>query len=316
MLALVLVGGTTAAFVVTERLKLERSPVTAPRFPRLFSPVCECPQEVARLTLRLRKRDRVDAVVVDRTGNPVRTLVTGEPYRKGAATFSWDGRTDAGKVVPDGRYRLRVHLRGQRRTILLPNTVLVETKPPKAKLLTVSGSVFSPDGNGVNDRVRLVYRANEKGTALLLVDGRPAVVGKARPPGRTGLYWNGRIGGTPAEPGVHSVVIQVRDRAGNLSQPTEAVSIRIRFVELTKDVLAVAPGGLLRFRVVSDALPYAWSLSYDTAHGSELAARPEETRNAVAVRIAKDAKPGRYELRVELVGRDDTAVVIVAKAGS
>ena len=315
MLALALVGGTTAAFVVTERLKLERSPVTAPRFDKVFSPVCECPQSVARLTLRLRKRDRVDTVIVDRQGRPVRTLVTNEPYRSGDVTFRWDGRTNSGEVVPDARYRLRIHLRGARRTIQLPNTVLVDTKPPKLDLLEVSHGAISPDGNRVNDRVRIAYRANEKSGALLLVDGRAVIEGRARPPGRSVLFWRGTIAGAPVDAGVYELSLRVRDLAGNLSLPAGPVPVRIRYIELVKSVLVVPRGGLLRFRVVTDALPYAWSLAYDTRHGQELRMEAEEGRNALAVRIAKDAVPGEYELRVEAAGHADTAVVAVTGAG-
>jgi len=313
VLALALVGGTTAAFVVTEHLKLERSPVTAPRFDRVFSPVCTCPQSVARLTLRLRKRDRVDAVIVDRQGKPVRTLVANEPFRSGDVTFRWDGRTDSGEIVPDARYRLRIHLRRQRRTIQLPNTVLVDTKPPKLTLLEVSRGTISPDGNGVNDRLRIVYRTNEKSGALVLVDGRAVVEGKVRPPGRSALFWRGSIGGAPAEAGVYELSLHVRDVAGNLSLPAGAV-IRIRYIELAESMLAVPKAGLLRFRVVTDALPYAWTLAYDTRHGQELSMETEEGRNAIAVRIAKDAIPGDYELRVEAAGHSDTAVVTITGA--
>lgn len=298
---------------MTEELKLQRSPITAPRFPHVFSPVCGCPQAVARLTLRLRKRDRVDAVVVDRQGKTVRALATDEPHRKGNVTFRWDGRDKAGGIVPDGRYRLRIHLDRQRRTILLPNTVLVDTKPPKAKLLRVSRRTFSPDGNAVNDRIKIVYRANEKASAILLVDGRPVVVGKARPPGRSSLQWSGKIGGQAAEAGVYAISLQVRDRAGNLSEPAAPVSVSIAFIHLTKAAYTVARGGLLRFRVATDALPYSWSFAYMTRHGSVLATRAEESRNALAYRIAKDARPGRYELEVKQGDRTVSAAVIVTR---
>ena len=242
-------------------------------------------------------------------------LVTDELHRKGNATFRWDGRDDAGWVVPDGRYRLRVHLRGLRRTILLPNTVLIDTKPPRARLISVSPRTFSPDGNGVNDRIKVVYRANEKASAILLVDGWPAVLGKARPPGRSALEWSGRIGGQALEAGAYSISLQVRDQAGNLSQAGAPVSVHVAFIHLTMDAYTVARGGLLRFRVATDSLPYSWSLGYMTRHGSVLAAKAEESRNAVAYRIAKDAKPGRYELEVKQGDRSDTAAVIVSRTG-
>lgn len=311
MLALALIGGTAAAFVVTERLKLERSPVTAPRFDKVFSPVCGCPQSVARLTLRLRGADRVDAVIVDRQGKPVRMLVTGEAHPRGDVAFRWDGRANAGEVVPDGRYRLRVHLRHERRTILLPNTVLIDTKPPKLEILDVSRGTISPDGNGVNDQLRIAYRTNEKAGALLFVGDVKAVEGRARPRGRAVLIWRGGIDGTSAQPGAYELSLRVRDIAGNLSAPAGPIPVRVRYIELLESALTVPAGGLLRFRVVTDAIPYAWSLAYGTEHGQELRMEAEERRNARALRIAKDAVPGVYELRVEAAGRSDTAVVTV-----
>lgn len=245
----------------------------------------------------------------------MRTLVTDEPHRRGDVTFRWDGRDETGGVVPDGRYRLRVHLDRQRRSILLPNAVLVDTKPPKAKLLRVSRRTFSPDGNAVSDRIKIVYRANEKTSAILLADGRAVVVGKARPPGRSSLQWSGKIAGQAVEAGVYELSLRVRDRAGNLSGPAPVISVSVAFVHLTKDAYTVVRGGLLRFRVATDALPYSWSLGYTTRHGSVLAAQAEESRNAVAYRIAKDAKPGRYALEVKQGDRSDTAVVIVPGAG-
>src|SRR5687767_8400856 len=96
VLVLVLLGGTAAAFAVTEVLKLERSPITAPRFTKHFSPVCGCEKEEARLSLRLRKADTVDATIVDPGGNTVRTLLEDQRLRRGPVTLEWDGRDDAG----------------------------------------------------------------------------------------------------------------------------------------------------------------------------------------------------------------------------
>ncbi len=44
-------------------------------------------------------------------------------------TFYWDGRTRAGGVAPPGRYKLRVKLLGQERTLVPPG---VDPPPPGA----------------------------------------------------------------------------------------------------------------------------------------------------------------------------------------
>ena len=72
-LALALIAATAAAFAWTESLKLERLPVVGPRFPESFSPVCVCPTETAKLRLRFRVTDTVDADILDAEGEVVRS---------------------------------------------------------------------------------------------------------------------------------------------------------------------------------------------------------------------------------------------------
>ena len=55
LLVIGLLGGATAAFGLTEALKLERSPIAAPDFTKRFSPICRCPEQRAQLIFRLRK---------------------------------------------------------------------------------------------------------------------------------------------------------------------------------------------------------------------------------------------------------------------
>lgn len=309
-LLLVLVGVTVGAFVVTERLKLERSPITAPRFPKEFSPTCDCPTETAKLRVRFRTSDRVDALVVDRTGGAVRTLASDRPVSRGDEVFEWDGRDEAGAVVPDGRYRLQLHLEESRRTFLIPTTVRVDTKAPRVRVLAAAGTTISPDGDGVNDRVRIRYRAGSKARPTLTANGEPVVRGRARPSGRSALQWNGRIDGEPAPPGEYLLELRVRDLAGNESEPVEAATVRVRYVELAADSYVAPVGGLLRFRAVTDAFPFTWALI--RADGSVVKAG-RSTANAVAVRLPKDLPPGTYALLVSRSGFADEAAVLVAR---
>jgi flagellar hook capping protein FlgD len=126
VLVLLLLVAATAAFAVSEALKQERSPVHRPRFTKVFSPTCECAKSTAVLSVKLRTREKIDAIVVDENGDPVRTLATDASRRPGRITFRWDGRDDAGDLVPDGSYRLRMHFRGDGRTIVIPNVIRVD----------------------------------------------------------------------------------------------------------------------------------------------------------------------------------------------
>ena len=72
VLVLGLLGGTAAAFAVTEGLKLEPSPILSPRIAKVFSPACDCPTRVAEIAFRLRKPDNIRVQIV-RGGTVVRT---------------------------------------------------------------------------------------------------------------------------------------------------------------------------------------------------------------------------------------------------
>src|SRR5439155_27278281 len=89
----------------------------------------------------------------------------------GVNSFLWDGRTDAGALAPNGSYLLRVHLAAQRRTILLPNRIVLDTRPPAVLAATASRHLISPDGDGQSDSVKIAYRFSEPAHALLRVRG-------------------------------------------------------------------------------------------------------------------------------------------------
>ena len=126
LLVLALLGGTAAAFAVTEALKLEGWAIARPRATKTFAPDARCGPRKARLSFRLLRSDRIDAVVVDAEGRPVRTLASRVPRPRGRVRLRWDGSRDTGGRAPDGEYRLRVHLARKDRTITLPNVVRLD----------------------------------------------------------------------------------------------------------------------------------------------------------------------------------------------
>ena len=196
------------AFSYTEKVKLTRAPVGVPRFDRWLSPDCDCPQESAELSFLLRKPQRIDVDVVDAGGDRVRVLATGERRPAGRVEYEWDGRGDGGAALPDGADRVRVRLLDDRRTIVIPVAVRVDTTPPR-----VTGVRAAPGSVTVGQAVEIRFRTNEFGTPLVFADGRLAGRGPAGAPGLRRVSW------TPAAPGSYRVAIAVEDRAGNVSEP-------------------------------------------------------------------------------------------------
>lgn len=231
LLVVALLAGTTAAFAVTQALKDERWPVAAPRFDRVFAPTCACPTAAADLTVRLRRADRITAQIVDEDGELVRTLAENRRSPRGDVTFTWDGRTDGGAIAAEGKYRLRLQLRRQERTITVPLAVRVDTTSPRVTLVAAPPPEISPDGDGVRDRVRVVYRSDEPGRAVLSVRGQglaetSVVRGRTKPEGRASVRWDGRVRGRLLPDGEYVLVLRVHDPAGNVSVPLE-VPVRI-----------------------------------------------------------------------------------------
>jgi len=223
VLAVALLVGSVAAFTYTQRLKLERSPVgTARYFDRWLSPECDCPRETTLLTFQLREPERIDATIVDADGDFVRTLLAGSEQGPGRVRTEWDGRNEAGRVVPDGAYRVRVRMRDERRTIVIPVHIHVDTVPPRVRLLGVSSTTLERGG-----KIELEYETNEFGRPLLLVDDEPAAAGGERKPGLKKVVWGARVRRELLPPGIYSVSLIVVDRAGNRSEPTDSTDIAV-----------------------------------------------------------------------------------------
>ncbi len=319
-LALALIAATAAAFAWTESLKLERLPVVGPRFPESFSPVCVCPTETAKLRLRFRVTDTVDADILDAEGEVVRSL--GERrVRPGLVTFEWDGRNDEGQVVPDAPYRLRVELEDKGSTIVVPVQIFVDTVPPNVVAMQTNLLEFSPDGDRRADVVRIAYRADGPAGPLLYVGDQLAF---EKPPRRapSEVRWGGRIDGTILPPGLHRLTLRVRDRAGNLSPEFERTTVELRYITLSSGVFRVRSGGLLTFGVNTDATAWSWRLQRlrgGSLRKVVLKGESSGPRKTIRLRPA-DVPPGRYQLQVSLSGenpenlpRFDAALVVVMR---
>jgi flagellar hook capping protein FlgD len=320
VLALALIAATAAAFAWTESLKLERLPVVGPRFPKSFSPVCVCPTETAKLRLRFRVADTVDADILDADGDVVRSLGK-RRVQPGLVTFEWDGRNDEGRIVPDAPYRLRVELEDKRRTIVVPDRVLVDTVPPEILSMDVGRVAFSPDGDGHADVVGIDYEADGPAAPLLYVGDQLALERKVRR-ARSALIWDGTVDGEVLPPGPYRLTLRVRDPAGNISAPSERDRVELRYITLSAGVFRVRPGSRLTFGVDTDAPKWGWRLQrLRNGKLRRVVLDGESTRTLVSPRLRRGVvAPGRYQLQVYLLGanprdlpRSDTALVVVTR---
>jgi hypothetical protein len=293
LVAAVLVA-TATAFAVSEHLKLEDSPVLGTRVPGLFSP-----RKVDEtIGFRLRREERIRLDVADSSGAIIRHGIGRGVFGQAFHQFAWDGRDDAGRIVPDGTYRFQLRLEDEGRTIEFPSEVRADSTPPTIDELTVRHAVFSPDGDGRADRVDLRYRFSEPAFAILYVDGKPR--GASHGHKQVGTrQWYGR----GAAPGEHRLALAAQDMAGNIAGSSREFTVRLRFVELPKTRYVVR-GHTLRLRVSTDAARLRWRL------GSRGGTVRKQT-----FRIPVPSRSGRYRLTVRANGHSARATVLVRPAG-
>lgn len=293
-----LLAATAAAFALTEGAKTELIPIYQVHVAHQFSPTCGCPTAVAAITFRLRTPDTL-TVWMTRAGQRVRTIVPGRSYPRGPVALAFDGISDAGTTLPDGDYRPVVHLAREHRTIELPSTIVLDTKPPVVHVRHRIYTHISPDGDGHDDVFRVRYRVSEHAHGILLVDGRQ-VEFTYREPLEGVLSWNGKIDGRLARPGNHVLEIAAQDLAGNRSKPFPFAVVTIRYVALGRSRVLVAPRARFSILVLADAPRVRWLFA-----GGRGTARPG------TLRLRAPARPGVYRLYVEASGHAARALVVV-----
>jgi FlgD Ig-like domain len=298
VLVVALLAATAAAFVLTQGLKSQPSPIRGTQVDGVFSPVCACATETASIAFRLREADRVDVEIVD-GDRVVRTIEDGRSYPPGRVSVDWDGRDDAGEVLPEGEYQPRVRLAEAHQTITLPNPIRIDVTPPAVVSAAARPLVISPDGDRRRDSVGVAYRLDEDARGLLYVDGIKRVETRF-PRERDAFRWSGRVDGEPVEQGAYALALRARDPAGNVGDAFRFPPLVVRFVALGRDRIEAVAGTRFAIRVSSDARRVRWTL------GRRSGVAPPGT-----LRIRAPLQKGRYTLTVTANGHAARAAVFV-----
>jgi len=254
-----LLAVTVGAFALTERAKLELSPIYRTHVDKVFSPTCSCPTSAAHIDFALRKSDRLE-VWMERDGKRVRTIVPGRNYRRGEVQLEFDGISDSGTTLSDGVYRPVVHLGRSHRTIRLPNEIALDTRPPVVHVRHRIYTHISPDGDGRHDTFRIRYRLGERGHGILIVDRHTTEFTRGLRTSGT-LSWNGKIDGRLVTPGNHVLEISAQDAAGNRAKPFPFAVVTVRYVSLGRTRILVRPRGRFAVRVLTDSPTISWLLN-------------------------------------------------------
>jgi hypothetical protein len=303
---IVLVGllvATAAAFAVTERLKLTKSPITDTRvFPKAgFSPTCGCNRGKVSIRVKLRHADDLDVRILDASDDEVRSLVSGLHVGRGVSVFRWDGRTNGNVLAADGAYQAEIHLANQHRTIVLPNVIRLDTKAPEIVNVMVNREVFSPDGDAQSDFVRVKYTLSKPAHVNLYLGGKRIL--RTKQHGTSGSFsWFGHGVAGKLPPGSYGLQIGAVDSAGNGTPLAKRarIRVRLRYIALATKRIVVRGGTRFSIGVSTDAKRYTWRLG----NRKSFATGP-------VLRVLASTRRGRYTLTVAERGHLARATVLV-----
>jgi hypothetical protein len=158
-----LVVATLAAFAWAQRVKrdplvLDKVTFVAYPLPRdpdaprkaSFTPNHDCRNDRIRIRFRTTVSDDGIVQIIRPSGHMILTLAREEFLKRyHFHTFFWDGRQRGGGIAPPGRYKLRVKLLGEDRTLVSPGAIHLHRPPPKqhsACTTRARGGGVPPDG--------------------------------------------------------------------------------------------------------------------------------------------------------------------------
>ena len=324
----VLVLATSAAFLVAQRLKRSTPIVEGVHYKRYISPTCGCRTDRVSISFTLRDTGRVSATLVNSAGDDVRTLVDDRRLHRGPHSYEWNGRTDSGTIAPDGKYRLRVTLRDQARSVTATRLLIVDTVPPRPRILAVTPSEILPGAPGSRGRARISYRGKSAQAPLVQVYRtdlpKPTEVTYFTwRRGRKSVTWDGTIDGRPAPDGVYAIAITTYDHAGNKgsfprrlpprrSEAKPGTGVEVRYLTVSGALDPVRAGSVARFQIGPLARRLRWSLG--PVGPGRAVARGSGSGRQLSVRVPSNAPTGLYLLRVVAAGHRAAQPVVVQGA--
>ena len=144
--------------------------------------------------------------------------------------FAWDGRNDAGQIVPDGVYHVQLQLKDEDRTIEFPSTVRVDSTPPTIEHVSdqapplLAGrrpaepttSTFSTRSTSLPTRSSTSTARGSRRATARSRSARSSGTAAARSRATTGSRWRRKIS------------------RGTSQASTRAFTVRLRYIDLFK----------------------------------------------------------------------------------
>jgi flagellar hook assembly protein FlgD len=321
-----LIAATFAAFFVAQQLKSAPSFINRVDVVEHFSPVCECAKAVQVLRFRLKESDDVTVDVVDLADGRVARVATARAVKAFTpTTLRWRGVADDGRRAPDGRYRFRFTLRRLGRSIVYRKSFVLDTRPPRPRVLSTSVGGLTAPGQPVSLRISGANRdAVPTVNVLRTDDGQPRRIRSFQGQAGGRATWDGLDDdGHPAAPGTYLLQVSVPDSAGNVGvQPTQPLvpgkvlgvpGVVVRGIAVRAPAKAVPAGQLATFRVDARGRSYRWSIRRIGQPRARKHSDRRKTNTIIATRapggvsgvFVLDVRSGRYSAQVPFAVQSD-----------
>ncbi len=196
-----------AATFVADWVRLPELSASTPY--QLLSPNGDGSYDLLTINYRLGNDAKVTAVVYS-GASAIRALTREQPQTAGEHFLTWDGRADAGSVVPDGMYRVEITAAGVVRSVSQSVPAQVDTLPPVVQIANL------PDGMQVNKASLTLEGITEPG-AIIFVGGSSQPI-RADNSGRFSFQYK-------LQDGENAVELQAADAAGNITRVKRTVGL-------------------------------------------------------------------------------------------
>lgn len=286
-----LVVATFAAFFVAQNLKTKPNLIADLGVGETLSPNNDSRYDFTDISVVLRRDEEIDLTVIDKDGDTVKELVAGREVREGErVTVRWRGETDAGTRAPDGTYRVRLGLRREGRSLTLPRTIVLDTTPPKPRVLSIGpddrsrGPELLPRADGKPAEIRFFAPGSQVAVEVWKTDVTPPRRLTSLDVADEGTFdngvssttWDGTRLGRRVSPGTYAVVVRSRDSAGNIgwSIPERTLrrgprrgevapgrgGITVRYLGVAPPTLPVQAGKTFTVGVDARGATYNWGV--------------------------------------------------------
>jgi hypothetical protein len=228
--------------------------------PEVISPNADGDADVAEVHYVLSRQANVSIYLVDRDGGR-HDLRVNERRSKGERTIYFGGVID-GQLLPDGDYRMIFEAEDTRgRTGAVETSITLmggDTTPLRIENLNIYPSSFTPNRDGIGDRVSIGYNLTKEvvrvDVYLIGADGAkyPVPEDKIREVGAAGTHehdYDAGIdyGASPPPDGDYTVVVRAVDAVGNVAQVEGTLTIEeggVPLVEIVNRAAVFTPSVL------------------------------------------------------------------------